>query len=221
MMTDLRKTLEAFRRRWEITWSYYVDMDKDLAKRLRKMRDDLRQDEQETDLDLLRQYQHIDRIYTNLFREGVLIQICSSLEYTMRHVCTLLVDQYAEAYSKKKGNWLQKNLALLKSTGSVNVKPEDVNFFCDFIRLRNCFVHSGGNVKKYRFQEQLRKAIDGLQELGKEPKMDMVGETKDGYVLLGADVLAEVVIRGEDIIRAVFNHAFDHTKTSGTSKQDN
>ena len=209
MVTDLRKTLDAFFHRWEITWSFYVEMENDLAKKLSNMLIDIRGDEQKTDPDLLRQYHKIDRIYTNLFREGMLIQICSLVEFTMGQVCTLLITQYEDKYNKRKDNWLIKNLGLLKRTGTVKVEPEDVLFFCDFITLRNCFVHSGGRIKKYRYQEQLRKAIDRLQELGKKQNEDITGETKDGYVLLGADALAEVVVRGEEIIRAVFEFALE------------
>lgn len=189
-MDTLQKTMKAFFNDWEITWSYYLDMEEEMREKLRRMQDDIRKNGQSLDVDILHEFDEIVKMYTSLLREGLLIRICSFVEYTMREICTLLIREYEDKYAKrKKGNWLEKNLALLKSTGITGIDAGDVSFFCDFITLRNCLVHSGGRIDRCHNPKKIRDTIERLQELGEKQNTSIVGDTKNGYILLGEDIL--------------------------------
>ncbi len=127
----------------------------------------------------------------------------------MGQVCTILIPQYKNEYKKKKGNWLEKNLELLKSNGITGIASEDVLFFCDFITLRNCLVHFCGKIEEYKNPDKVRDSINRLQNHGQKINADIASE-KDGYALLEVDVLPEVVIRGESIIRKIFEYGLNN-----------
>lgn len=204
-MDALQKTMKAFFNDWEITWSFYLDMEKEMRRKLRKMHDDIRKNGQSLGVDILHEFDDIVKMYTSLLREGLLIRICSFVEYTMRELCTLLIPEYEDKYAKrKKSNWLEKNLALLKSTGITGIDPQDVSFFCDFITLRNYLVHSGGRIDRCGNPKKVRDTVERLQELGENQNTSIIGVTKNGYALLGEDILPEVFVRGEEIIRGIF-----------------
>lgn len=202
-MDNLKNIIKTFSDRWDITWNFFINMKVELEKKLNKMSDDIRPVGQALDDDILHQFRDVDRIYKSLLRGGMLIQFCSLVEYTMGQVCTILIPQYKMEYKKKKGNWLEKNVELLESNGITGIATEDVSLFCDFITLRNCLVHCCGKIEEYKYPDQVRDSIKRFQNLGQKMNVDIASET-DGYVLLGVDVLPEVVFRGKEIIGNIF-----------------
>ncbi len=209
-MNNLKKVIKTFSDRWKITWNFFLDTEEELEKILNKMSDDFRPVVQDLDNNILQQFRNVDRIYTSLFRGGMLIQFCSLVEYTMGQVCALLIPQYKTVYrNRKKGNWLEKNLELLKNRGFTGVGSEDVSFFCDFITLRNCLVHCCGKIEEYKYPAKVKNSIKRLQDYGQKRNEDIASE-KDGYALLEVDALPEVVSRGEEIIRKVFEYGLNN-----------
>lgn len=212
-MDNLNKNAEAFLSHLEMIWSFYIDMEKELRGKLDELYKQIQKEQPPSDSDLFPKFHDIDNRYKCLFREGLLIQICSFLEYTMGQVCALLIEEYEKKFKKSNGNWLQKNLGLLNREEITELDSDDVSYFCDFITLRNCFVHTGGKIEQSRRPKEVRKAICNLQKLGQELNTDIVTISNDGYVILGADALPDVVSKGEEIIRAIFEHGFElHAK---------
>ena len=208
-MNNLKKDIKTFSDRWKITWNFFLDMEKELKEKLDKMYDDIRPIVQDLDNNILQQFRDVHRIYTSLFRGGMLIQFCSLVEYTMGQVCVLLIPQYENEYKKKRGNWLKKNLKLLKNNGITDINSEDILFFCDFITIRNCLVHCGGKIEEYKYPAKVKNSIKRLQDYGKERNEDISME-KDGYALLGVDAIPEVVFRGDEIIRKIFEYGLNN-----------
>lgn len=208
-MDNLKKNIKIFSDRWDITWNFFIDMEEELEKKLNKMSDDIRPNGKALDYDILQQFRDVDRIYTSLLRGGMLIQFCSLVEYTIGQACTLLIPKYKKEYKKKKGNWLEKNLELLGSNGITGIATEDVSSFCDFITMRNCLVHFCGKIDKCKSPDKVRHSIERLQKLGQKQNVDIASET-NGRAILGVDVLPEVVIRGGNIIRKIFEYGLNN-----------
>ena len=208
-MNDFRKIIKIFYERWEIAWNFYVDMEKEMEEKLNKMSDSIRLVGRAIDKDIIQKFCDVDRVYTSLFRGGILIQFCSLLEYTMGQVCAKLIPEYEDEYKKKRGNWLKKNLKLLKNNGFTDINSEDILFFCDFITLRNCLVHCGGKIGEYKYPSKVKDSIKRLQGYGKTRNEDISSE-RDGYALLGVDAISEVVFRGDEIIKKIFEYGLNN-----------
>lgn len=205
MNTEQSSILKTSFERREIMWSFYVDMERGLENKLDDWRKDLRNNNMQ---DMRPQLERINLVYTNLLREGVLVQVCSIVEHTITLIGELLVPQYEQKYDGTKGNWLKRNLAVWGISKNIDHETNDI-FTC-LITLRNCCVHAGGKILKYKRQQQLRKAVKKLKDLKKRENTELVSETNDGYILLGTHIISEAVARGEEIVKTIIQHTLDN-----------
>lgn len=203
MEQDLVKKLKLFEHRWEIVWNFYLDVENEIEKRWREELDTILDDSQELNDDLRQQLAGIDMRYRNVHREGMLIQVCSLVEYALRLISRVYVPEYEAKMPGGRGSWL-KHLDLLSDTVEMVLDEEDIPLFQDIWTLRNCVTHVGGKVEEDSNPEKIREIICRFQKLGEKSNEDMVGETEDGYILFGTGFVSEVVVRGENIFRAVF-----------------
>lgn len=126
----------------------------------------------------------------------------------MVQACKQLTPDYEVMLKKKKGNWLDKHLALLGRRNINGLEVKDVFYFSDFIRIRNCFVHSNGIIHQCKYPDKTNDSVHRLQELGKQLNTDIIKLSDDGYIILGIDALPEVFSRGEEVMRPIFEYAF-------------
>lgn len=203
-MKMLKNNTAEFFQRLEQTWHFYLDMEKAVQVKINRINNKISQE----DTELFPEFIGIDNRYKGLLREGLLIQICSLLEYSMVQLSKLLISNYGVKLRQKRGNWLEKHLSLLGRRNIKDLDSKDVELFSDFIRIRNCFVHSNGIISQSRYAEQIKGAIDRLQKIGKIQNTDIINLSNDGYIILGYDALPEVFSRGEEVMKPVFEYAF-------------
>lgn len=202
-MDKLNNCATVFFSRLEQTWHFYLDIEKAVRKKINEIYGQI----PEEGPGLFPEFVGLDNRYRGLLREGLLIQICSLLEYSMVQVSKQLISDY-EVKLKKKGSWLERHLRLLGRRNINGLDAEDVLYFSDFIKIRNCFVHSNGIIHQSRYPDQMKKVVARLQELGKVLNTDIIKLSDDGYIILGVDALPEVFSRGEEVMRPVFEYAF-------------
>ena len=139
---------------------------------------------------------HLDFVLGNTHRYTLLVGICSFLEESMKEITKRLITDYAAQIDKEKGNWLRRHIRVLnKSTGIDDFKlHDDLKTFHDLICLRNCIVHSWGNIKEAKSPDEVRAALKGVES---------ASETKDGYLFLGDQVIPAAIIAAENIVDAI------------------
>lgn len=208
-MKKLKNNTTEFFNRLEHTWHYYLDMEKVVQREIDRINAKI----SEENCELFPEFVGIDNRYKGLLREGLLIQICSLLEYSMVQVSKQLMPEYETKLRNKRGSWLDKHLALFGQKNIEELDAKDVLYFSDFIRIRNCFVHSNGFINQYRYPDQIEKTVASLQELGEKQNTDIIEISDDGYIILGVDSLPEVFSRGEEVMRPVFEYAFQELQS--------
>ena len=208
-MDKLNNCATVFFNRLEQTWNFYLDIEKEVRKKINEIYGQIPEGSE-----LFPEFIGLDDRYKGLFREGLLIQICSLLEHSMVQVCKQLTPDYeVELKKKKKGNWLDKHLALLGRKNINGLNAKDVLSFSDFIKIRNCFVHSNGIIHQYKYPDKINESIHRLQDIGKERNTEIIELSSDGYIILGVDALPEVFSRGEEVMMPVFEYAFQELQS--------
>lgn len=203
-MDELDNHAKAFFSRLEQTWSFYLDIEKEVLKKINVYNRQISEEGSE----LFPEFIGFDGRYKGLLREGLLIQLCSLLEYSIVQICMHIIPDYDATLKKKRGNWLKKHLSLLGQKNINGLEDNDVTYFSDFIQIRNCLVHSNGIIHQYKYRNQLEDSVKRLQEHGNDIGTNIIQLSEDGYLLLGPDALNEVFVRGEGVMRPIFEYAF-------------
>jgi hypothetical protein len=118
----------------------------------------------------------------------------------MTDIAKECVPEYQIKRNSKKGNWLAKNIELLSDHGlAPSLDSDDVALFHAYIEIRNCVVHSGG---RSCGSGQLKEALDGIEKYAQGGNYIMI-KIMDGHLVLGDDLISDVVTKSEDIIEGV------------------
>lgn len=144
--------------------------------------------------------------YPEVLREAILVMFCSLMEEVLKDITKLCVEEYEDKIKLESGSWLKKHLNVLNKTKGIDVNEDDVNFLQNFIDLRNCVAHAGGNVNKSKYVNDIKKAVSSLQEYGRSHGSSMLGEWEDGYLKLDHHFVPVAVKKGEKIINEVFKN---------------
>ena len=137
---DLVKKLQAFRKRWEIAWNFYLDVENEIEKRWRDQLGAVSDNAEDLGSELRQQLSDMDIMYHQLLRQGRFIQVCSLMEYTLRLISRFLVSDYEKRMPGGRGNW-RKHLELLRETVDIELCEDDISIFQDLWTLRNCVTH--------------------------------------------------------------------------------
>jgi hypothetical protein len=208
-MDKLNNCATVFFNRLEQTWNFYLDIEKEVRKKINEIYGQISEGSE-----LFPEFIGLDDRYKGLFREGLLIQICSLLEHSIVQVCKQLTPDYeVEIKSKKRGNWLDKHLVLLGRRNINGLDAKDEQSFSDFIRIRNCFVHSNGIIHQCKYSKKTSESIHRLQGIGREQNTEIIELSSDGYIILGVDALPEIFSRGEEVMRPIFEYAFQELQS--------
>ncbi len=204
-MHNLINNPDAFFNRLEQTWLYYLDLEEAVHQKISEYNCHISEEGSK----LFPEFVGFDDRYKGLLREGLLIQLCSLLEYSMVQVCKQILSDYTVKLNKiKRGDWLERHLKLLGQDNIVGLEADNVLYFSDFIRIRNCFVHSNGIVYQSKSPLNIKETVSRLQELGQIRGTNIIEISDDGYLVLGRDALPEVFSRGEEVMIPIFEHAF-------------
>jgi len=208
---DLNESLNErqryFKLRLETTWGVYLRAEGELDKAQQVLIDKIYGGNLDSNNKEVKEARRkLEVWYPEVLREAILVMYCSLIEDVLRDITKLCVLNYEEEWNKRKGNWFKRSLNILKDVKGIKVDKNDAKFFQHFYKLRNCVVHAGGNVNKSKYEDDVKKAVSSLQEYGRIPNFDMLGEWKDGYLQLGEQFLSEVHIRGENILDVIFKN---------------
>lgn len=201
---DLLKKLQAFRKHWEIAWDFYLDVENEIEKRWRDQLRAVSDDAEDLSSELRQQLSDMGVMYHQLLRQGRFIQVCSLMEYTLRLISRTFVSDYERRIPGGRGNW-RKQLDLLRETIEIDLFEDDISIFQDLWTLRNCVTHTGGHIEEDNNPAKIREIISKFKRREVEENVEIVGETENGYLLLGTDFIPEVFVRGDDIIEPVFD----------------
>jgi len=195
--------IRLFKHRWETMWGFYVDSEEQIDEQWRERLDSLDRDAEHSNDELRQRVSAIDWRCRTILREAILIQTCAFVEYTLKTISRMYIPDYEARVPNGRGNW-RRHLNLLVEIANIQFNEEDIEMFQHFWKLRNCIVHVGGHLEEDGNSEAIRETIQKLQAYGKEPNLDMAGESNDGYVLLGSNFISEVILTGEKIIEIAF-----------------
>ncbi|MBW8014937.1 MAG: hypothetical protein FVQ82_02035 [Planctomycetes bacterium] len=142
--------------------------------------------------------------YRNVLNSSFLIAFCSLTEHVIAAITKENVpdSKNKEKGEKGKGNWLDKNIDLLKTNFDIELNDTDVKLFSHYIRIRNCVAHNGGRISGSKFLNQLKDAIEAVEKYAKNGNFNMI-TTKDDYLMIGEDLISNVVIKSEEIVERI------------------
>jgi hypothetical protein len=134
---------------------------------------------------------HLEYVVGNTLRYTMLVGVCSFLEEAMKEITKRIVHNYKSRIrarnDENNGNWLDKHIRLLVACASLNKESiqSDIDIFQDLIKLRNCIVHSWGRIAEGKDSKAVKAAAG---------RLETAEITKDGYLLLGDQVIPVAII---------------------------
>ncbi len=154
-----------------------------------------------------RMIHHIEYVVGNTFRYTMLVGACSFLEEAVKAITKVLVSDYDARIKalKRKDNWLRIHVRVLSESGAFDPGAirNDLYKFHDLIALRNCIVHSWGNVAKTRHPAAVERAVERIKP---------ADVSRDGYLLFESDLVPEALCTAEDIVDAISKSGFGESR---------
>jgi len=148
--------------------------------------------------------------YRNTLNSSFLIAFCSLTEHVVADITKENVSDFKKKEIKEKkkkvkdeNNWLVTNIELLKTEFDINLNDADTMLFSHYIRIRNCVAHNGGRISGSKYPPQLKKAIEAIQEYAKNGNYNNMITTKDDYLMVGGDLISDVVTKSEEIVERI------------------
>jgi uncharacterized protein YutE (UPF0331/DUF86 family) len=193
-----------FQKRLELTWDLYLEFLKKINQESWKIRQAIsvsnnKQDQKQNLEDL----NEVDVHYKNTLYGSMLIMFCSLTEHLIKEIAKEIVKEYENKIKKEKGDWLIKNLNLIKKTKNLGVDENEIRLLSCYIKIRNCVVHDGGIISNSKNPEELKTAIEEIQEYSKRGNYNLLELTNDGCLLLGDNLVSEVVVKSEELIEKI------------------
>lgn len=193
-----------FQKRLELTWDLYLEFLEKINQESWKIRQAIsvsnnKQDQKQNLEDL----NEVDVHYKNTLYGSMLITFCSLTEHLIKEIAKEIVKEYENKIKKEKGDWLIKNLNLIKKTKNLGVDENEIRLLSCYIKIRNCVVHDGGIISNSKNPEELKTAIEEIQEYGKRDNYNLLELTNDGCLLLGDNLVSEVVVKSEELIEKI------------------
>lgn len=193
-----------FQKRLELTWDLYIEFLEKINQESWKIRQAIsvsnnKQDQKQNLEDL----NEVDVHYKNTLYGSMLITFCSLTEHLIKEIAKEIVKEYENKIKKEKGDWLIKNLNLIKKTKNLGVDENEIRLLSCYIKIRNCVVHDGGIISNSKNPEELKTAIEEIQEYGKRGNYNLLELTNDGCLLLGDNLVSEVVVKSEELIEKI------------------
>lgn len=156
--------------------------------------------------DISQAYHRLEYIEGNLFRQAMLIMVCSYLEEAMNLIGKRVISDYTTKIRKINGNWFEKRKNLFNEIGVMFNEIKDECDRIDDLRIvRNCIVHAGGSITRYRYQKQVEAAVERIKERDKDKNMNLVEISADKFLYLGDNIIATAIIASEQIIKHCSN----------------
>lgn len=153
--------------------------------------------------DIHRACDHLEYIEANLFRQAMLIMVCSFLEEAMNLIGEAAIPDFSVKISKKrKVNWFDKHRRLFEGVGVSFKEIEDkCERIKDLVIVRNCIVHAGGRIEKCRCPAKVEKAVERLKERDRDMNTNLVEITDNKFLYLGDNIIAMTIFASEEIIK--------------------
>ena len=201
-----KKKWEYFNKRLETMWDVYLEcmehFDAKFSEAWKVFCES--RDEQQYDEQQYREYlREIEFPYRNTLNSAMLITFCSLTEHVVADIANENVKEYEEKKKRKKGDWLVRNIELLNECRfDIDLNGDDARLFSHYIQIRNCVVHNGGKISNSKHLVQLADAIEAVEKYAKDHNYNMI-KIKDDYLMLGSDLISDVVAKSVDIIEGI------------------
>jgi len=193
---------EYFQERLESTWNFYLEflekIDQESSKIHKAISDSNNKQDRKQYIEYLNE---VDIRYRFTLYSSMLITFCSLAEHFVTEITKEIVPKYESEIKKERGDWLTKNLELIKKVKkNLDIDANDIRLFSCYIKIRNCIVHNRGVISNSKNRKKLEIAINEIVQYGKQGNYCLLELTKDGHLLLGCDLVGDVVSKSEDVL---------------------
>jgi hypothetical protein len=201
-----RDKLEYFQKRLELIWGPYLEFEEKIEQMLKDADLAIRQsDDEKTQGQIIKHYNEVDIDYRNALYSSTFIVFCSLAEHIVKEITKEIVPEYESEIRRERGDWLVKNLNLIKNEIDLNVNENDVELLSCYIKVRNCLIHDGGIVSNSKGLEELKGAISKIQEVGEQGNDNLLELTNNGHLLLRCDLVSDVYCKVEDVLSGILS----------------
>jgi hypothetical protein len=203
-----RDKLEYFQKRLESAWRPYLEFEEKIEQMLKDAHFATpKPNDEQVQEQIVEYYNEVNVDYRNTLYGSMLIVFCSLAEHIVKEIAKEMVPDYENKIKNKRGDWLVKNLGLIKDVGKLDIDENDVELLSCYIKVRNCLVHDGGVVSNSRNPDGLKNAISKIQEFGKQGNYHLLDVSNDGHLILRDNLVGEVYIKIEDILEVILDTA--------------
>jgi len=157
---------------------------------------------------MARIFYHLEYGLARTFRYTLLIGVCSFVEESVKAIAKERVPDDKtrdETMEAKGGNSLEKHVHLFSELLGLDPAPfqADLDNFKDLITLRNCITHCWGKIEEARNPTKTREAVERIRGLEKTGNYNHVEISKDGYLVLGDDLVPHAIWTAECIVDSI------------------
>lgn len=190
-----------FQKKLEPTWEMYLEFLGKVNQESGKIYQAILVCKDKQDRERYAQYfDEVNLHYRNTLYGSMLIMFCSLMEHFVKEIAKEVVPEYEKKIKKeKKGDWFAKNTKLINEVKILDIAEKDVELFSCYIKIRNCIVHNAGVISNSRNSKELKEVVDKIQVYGHQHNCNLLQLKSDDYLLLGNDIISDVVVKIEDI----------------------
>lgn len=185
------------------------DSDKnDLAKRLDDFIDGIPEDNIHDVKDFFfDEYYKIDEVFIGVFRKSTVVTIHSFLDHSMHNTCNRLsrAHDYPVKVDDIKGSGIVRSKNYLEKLAKVDFEKTKLNSLWGKIQelnaIRNCIVHTEGNVKAVNSSKKLEKIIERRGDLSLQNEF---------YIKISRDFVDSCINVVEEFLKLLYDQAFNN-----------
>lgn len=132
----------------------------------------------------------------NTFRCAMLPRFLGLMERIVKGMCRIVDSGVSKALDQR--DWIRSHFSFLEGQGvDLTSIRYQIEILKELSTLRNCIVHANGEINACKSPEKVKQTIR---------KIETAEESKDGFVMLGDQVIPIAQIANSEILRYLFNH---------------
>ncbi len=170
------------------------------------------------DAEISELHKSLDRTVGNIGRQSMLIMVCSWLEYTIDLLGEWVIQGYQDELKKepdskilpssgKGGSWLDKRIDTFLRNGITCTEVMDrCVLMAHVLRVRNCIVHAGAQIAKFRHKDDIEASIQWLSRRRAGVPMPLLEES-DGVLYLSYYLVAKANAASHIIVSHLYRRA--------------
>lgn len=147
-------------------------------------------------------YQHIDNFQIGLYRKSTLVSLYSFLEHSLNDLCGHLfrTKAFAVAVTDLRGEGIIRAKDYLEKLPKVDFSllNDEWTHLIEFNKIRNCIVHSDGDINQSRSKKSLNEIVKSREGL----------ELQHDRILISREYIDFIIIKIEIFMDKLYNQVF-------------